>query len=235
MIRIGTMAIALGLFALSQPVWAEPASDSPLAVDLSVTLASKYLFQGIDYSDGYRVAQPEATLRYGNVSATAWFNVDLHRHRTDEIDLVFQYEHTFGRLSLAPGYAYYRYPHRGWDPSHEVLLDLALDTVLAPTLSAHYDFDEGDGSYFTLGFSRSLAVGAGTLNLATNVFYQQNYYQITGIPSVEMNVGYALALGRVTLTPSVSYFATWENGDFQGDNAVPSTWLIAIAVGVSRY
>jgi hypothetical protein len=33
------------------------------------------------------------------------------------------------------------------------------------------------------------------------------------------------------VTPSVSYFATWNNGDFQGPSAVPSRWFVSLTVG----
>ena len=53
----------------------EPASI--LSASWDVTIASKYLFQGIDYSEAKPVIQPEAILTVKGFSAILWFNHDL--------------------------------------------------------------------------------------------------------------------------------------------------------------
>jgi Bacterial protein of unknown function (Gcw_chp) len=203
----------------------------PVSVAWDATLASRYIWQGFDYSDGDPVLQPELTLGHGPLSLTGWWNYDLPDGQIDEFDLYAQFNASAGRLSYSLGYAYFDYPNRdGWDPSQEVNLDLSWDGPLAPSLSSHYDFDAGDGAYFTLGVSHDLPAPAGSLSVAANLFYQADYYGFTGIPSAELNTSWAWEAGPVTVTPSVSYFATWENGDFRGADAVPDRWLFQVNV-----
>jgi hypothetical protein len=103
-------------------------------------------------------------------------------------------------------------------------------------LSVHYDFDAGMGSYSTLGVSHGFERKAGTLTLGANLFYQDHYYGLTGFPSTEWNVHFERALhgtapfGGTTITPSISRFVTWKNGDFRDENEVASNWLFSLSL-----
>ena len=207
----------------------------PFSFSWDITQASKYLFQGIDYSNGKPVAQPELALAYKDFSFISWLNFNQDEKVFDEIDLYFQYSREVQNLSLTPGYAYYRYPTRGdgWDPSQEVYLDISYDTFLSPTLSTHYDFDAGKGYYFTLGVSHGIETSRGIFGLGSNVFYQSDYYDATGFPSVEFNGSYSHSIGSMTIAPSISYFLTWNNGDFKDTGSVPEAWLFSINVSQS--
>jgi hypothetical protein len=230
------------LVAFAGPVVAEPASSAgvvetdggpaiPFTFNWDVTLASKYLFQGIDYSNGEPVLQPQLAAGYGNLSAAVWFNHDLDQTHTNEYDVTLAYSWSVSSLSVGAGYMYLTYPHReGWDPSQEVLLDLALDRPLSPSLSFHYDFDAGKGSYSTFGLSHELPIAFQPVGLSASLYYQNNYYEATGFPALELNAGVERAVGPFTVTPSVSRVLTWENGDFRDDLASPSTWLFAVNV-----
>lgn len=195
-----------------------------------VSLASRYLFQGIDYSNGNPVVQPELSVGYRGLSVTSWANLDLDAKHINELDWLLAYTWERDALSLTPGYAYYQYPNRDWDSSQEVYLDLSYATFLDLSLSTHYDFDAGDGAYVTLGLSHSIDDPLGMFQLGSNLFYQRHYYEQTGIPSVEFAVKHHSVIRGYSVTPSVSYFATWNNGDFRGPSAVPSRWLLSLTV-----
>jgi uncharacterized protein (TIGR02001 family) len=226
--------LSIGEMTTSAPPHSLQAGESPEApysVGWDVTLASKYLFQGIDYSEGNPVAQPELVLSYKDFWFTSWFNYDLEKGRFDEIDLYLQYKWNLSGLTLAPGYAYYNYPHReGWKPSQEVYLDISYETFLSPSLSSHYDFDKGDGAYFTFSLAHQVESSIGTFALKWNLFYQENYYELTGFPSTQFSAAYTYSVKSFSVTPSISYFLNWANGDFRDENAVPDTWLFALNV-----
>jgi hypothetical protein len=194
------------------------------------TLASQYLFQGVDLSDGNPVVQPELLVSVNNLSAGLWFNHDLSAERSDEFDFYLQHDWQIRNVSLGTGYAYFRYPHRGWDPSQEFYFDVGVDAPLSPSLSVHYDFDAGNGSYSTLSIGRGIENPVVPLSVGANLFYQRNYYEATGFPALELTTGTEHSFGAVTVSPAVSYIATWENGDFTEDAAVPSKWLFALNV-----
>jgi len=210
----------------------EPASI--LSASWDVTIASKYLFQGIDYSEAKPVIQPEAILTVKGFSAILWFNHDLQTSKSNEFDLNLQYDIERENLTLTTGYAHLNYPHRdGWEPSQEVFMAISYSAPFNPSLSIHYDFDSGKGSYYTFNINRDAASMIGVLSLGTNIFYQSNYYESSGFPSVEFNISSEYPVRSFTISPSVSYFLTWDNADFSGDSSVPVTWLFSLNIGQS--
>src|SRR5437773_5759919 len=108
-----------------------------------------------------------------------------------------------------------------------MLFEAGLETPLSPAYNVHYDSDKGNGAYMQLGLTQSVAP---RVTLATNLFYQLHYYEMTGIPSIELKATTNLSLGRLTIAPAVSYFATYDNGDFRGPSRLPRTWLYAVNV-----
>jgi hypothetical protein len=251
MIRRALFSLALGtLFVLGAAASASAATDppepssipstpaagdeppaSPISVSGSMSFASRYLFQGIDYSAGKPVLNPEADLSAGPLGAKLWVNHDLDLRVSNEFDFSLLHEWKAKKFSFATGYTYLWYPHReGWVPSQELYLEASRDGVLNPSLSVHYDFDAGTGSYSTFGLSHGFERKMGTITLGTNLFYQDHYYGLSGFPSSEWNAHFEKTLKGTTITPSVSRFVTWKNGDFRDANAVPSAWLFSFAV-----
>ncbi len=230
------LPILVGLsfqFLLLAPAAAET-PRYPLSFNWTVTQASKYLFQGIDYSNGNPVAQPQIGFGYKNVSFTSWFNYDQEEHQFDEIDLYLQSSWAIEKLSLAPGYAYFNYPNReGWEPSQELYIDISYDTFLSPTFSPHYDVDRGQGAYLTFGLGHELETSLGSFGLGAKIFYQSNYYEVTGFPSAQFSGKYSYSKGSFSISPSISHFLTWNNGDFRDDSRVPETWLFSLDIAQS--
>jgi hypothetical protein len=214
--------------APASPAEAESPESRAFSATFDATAASKYLFQGIDYSTGRGVVQPDLVATMGSYSATAWTNYQPDFGNFNEIDLSLKYTHSMQRLSISPGYTYLRYPHRvGWDPSQELTLDLGLQTLLSPSLSLHYDFDSGKGLYATLGMSHEVRA---PVTVGANVFYQGNYYGMSGFPAMELKASATLLVGAISITPSISNLVTWQNRTFRGEAAVPSTWLFSFNV-----
>jgi uncharacterized protein Gcw-chp len=205
--------------------------ESPFAASGTVTFASRYLFQGIDYSNAKPVLNPQADLTAGPLKAKLWVNHDLDMRVSNEFDLSVFHEWTASKFSFATGYTYLWYPHReGWDPSQELYVEASREGVLNPTLSVHYDFDAGMGSYSAFGLSRSVGRPAWGAVLGANIFYQDHYYGLSGFPASEWNVHVEKSVKKTTITPSVSRFVTWSNGDFRDENAVKSAWLFSLQV-----
>jgi hypothetical protein len=221
---------------IATPPAARPLSPRPIdapAVSFgwSLTAANKYLWQGLDYSNGDAVLQPSAILGYRGFSASIWTNYDLPESRPDEFDFTLQYGIETPVLTIAPGLALLRYPHRdGWAPASEATLDLTASLPFEPSLGVHYDYSAGQGLYATFGIARSVGPAPLGLRAAANLFYERGYYDLTGIPAFELNLTRDFTLGAVTVTPSVSRFTTWANGDFRGDARVPAAWQFSLTV-----
>jgi hypothetical protein len=193
-----------------------------------MSFASRYLFQGIDYSNSNPVLDPEADLSAGPISARLWINHDLDLGVSDEFDFSLLHEWKAKKFSFATGYTHLWYPHReGWDPSQELYLEASREGALNPSVSVHYDFDAGMGTYSTFGLSHGFERPAGTLTFGANLFYQGHYYGLSGIPATEWNARFEKSFHGATLTPSLSRFVTWSNGDFRDENAVQSAWVFS--------
>ena len=110
-------------------------------------------------------------------------------------------------------------------PSAEVFVDLGVTAPLSPTLSVHYDYDAGTGTYTTLGLSQEVRA---PLTLGVNLFHQSHYYGTSGFPAMELKASASFQVGATSVSPSLSRFLTWDNGDFSGAASVPSNWLFAV-------
>jgi hypothetical protein len=204
---------------------------SPISVSGSMSFASRYLFQGIDYSAGKPVVNPEVDLSAGPLGAKLWVNHDLDLRVSNEFDFSLLHEWKAKKFSFATGYTYLWYPHReGWLPSQELYVEASRDGVLNPSVSVHYDFDAGTGSYSTFGLSHGFERKMGTVTLGANLFYQDHYYGLSGFPSSEWNAHFEKTIHHTTITPSISRFVTWANGGFRDANAVSSAWLFSFAL-----
>lgn len=197
-----------------------------------VAYASRYVFQGLDYSDGQPVFQPQLTARLGRYSAIVWSNLDQDRRELNEIDVSLQGDWENDGLSGDFGYTHLRYPHRGlgWEPTHELYADLELDRPLQPSISVHWDLDQGHGRYWTLGLSHEMSAAKSVIQLSGRLYAHDGYYDLTGLPCFEAGVGFSRGWGRLSIQSGLARQWTWENGDFRGDNAVPAGWVATVAL-----
>jgi hypothetical protein len=194
-------------------------------------MASRYVFQGFDYSDGRPVWQPSGSAGWRGFSLLFWGNMSVDRSELNEIDLSFQHAWEAEAGSAAIGYMHLRYPHRtGWSPTQEIYVDLTAAAPGAPTLSAHVDFDAGAGAYFTGSVEATVSRGAASLTLTPKLFWQEHYYGMTGIPAMELNISGGYSRWGIEWTPSVSRFVTWENRSFRGEGALARLWLVSLTL-----
>lgn len=205
---------------------ADSLAESPIV--FSATYASKYSFQGLDYSEGRPVLQPQVAGSLRGVTLTAWGNLDQTRRELNEIDLSVQRDWTLARLSGAVGYVHLRYPHRGWDPTHEVFADLAVAAALEPSLSVHWDVAAGSGRYWSLGVNHTIPWRGHSAAFATRLFIHDHYYDVSGIPALETTLSATTDWGRISVQPMLTRLWTWANGDFRADQAVRGGWVVGL-------
>jgi hypothetical protein len=206
-----------------------PTAESQL--EWSVTYASRYSFQGLDYSEGRPVLQPEVVYRLGGFGIAVWWNLDQARRELNEVDVSLQREWTSKVFSAAGGYVNLHYPHRAdWEPSHELFADIALEVPLRPSASVHWDVDAGNGRYWTIGLGKELARSIGSIDLSADLYVHDHYYGMTGFSALETSVSVTREWGGLCLAPSLGFLWTWANGDFRGELAVPAGWLAGLTL-----
>src|SRR5258705_4345043 len=107
-----------GTIATPTPAATSEQPGSPFSASGSMAFASRYLFQGVDYSNGNPVLSPEVDLGAGPLAMKLWVSHDLDLGVSNEFDLSVLHEWSVKKISLATGYTYLWYPHRdGWDAS----------------------------------------------------------------------------------------------------------------------
>lgn len=205
--------------------------DGALQFGWAATYASWYSFQGLDYSNRRSVSQPEVSATLRGVSISAWGNFDHSRGELNEIDLTLQWDWEGERFSGGLGYANLQYPHRtDWEPSQEVIGEFAFAGPLEISASVHWDVDEGRGRYWEFGLGKEVEAPGATIVAGATLYFQDRYYELTGIPAIETRVGVRRVWGGVAWEPSLARLWTWENGDFEGSEAVEPGWLFRLSL-----
>ncbi len=197
-----------------------PRLSLPGAVAGQVDLVSRYVWRGFDLlPDNHMAIQPSVSIELGKSGFTlnVWSSFALANRAdfkySDEIDLTLSYEFTMPEgWELSAGFTHYGY----WfaedfsfkdATSQEVYATVArTDLPLSPTLSVYYDFNLGSGLYVTLGGSHELKVSEKvSVELGGLIgFNSRQYIDKTGFSDIDLYVKAPLALGRLTLTPSLN-------------------------------
>jgi hypothetical protein len=166
-----TVSIALTL-VLATIVVGTSAFAFEASADAYIGVYSKYLWRGYDLNeeDDDAVIQPGVDVSVGNVTFSFWGNISESSGEMNEVDLTVDYSQDLGEMfSFSVGNILYNVDTNDAEPNttNEVYLGVTLNTLLAPTLTVYYDYDEFHTVYTTLGISHSfglndkLALGLG--------------------------------------------------------------------------
>ncbi|KJR41634.1 hypothetical protein MCHI_002437 [Candidatus Magnetoovum chiemensis] len=201
---------------------------------------SNYVWRGLKLSKGV-VIQPSVTATYYGVSANLWANYDTDLEEANETDYTLSYSHSFGKISLTPGYIYYSLD--GIPDTQELYLSISADVILKPTFTWYYDFDAGNGSFLVLSIGHSFALPKNiALNLVgslsytagnelmgtdesggdLNDFYNGEIYVSASIPvwkaiSIEPKLAYSFALSDASETIITNII---DANDYDGDSNI---------------
>lgn len=179
---------------------------------LGAVFNSKYIWRGQNLVDG-PVLQPEGSLSYQGWTGTVWANYDADEgDEWTELDYTLDYTTSLGVLassleilSVSVGYTYYTFPNLDADDdSHEVYAGLSLDTLLSPSLTVYYDFEQGDGMYYEAAIAHSFSLGAPVLSLGGSVGYNDGQW---GYESSFSAAGLSVGLD-VPVTKALTWNAT---------------------------
>lgn len=212
------------------PAPVESVSEPQSTISWEITGASRYSFQGIDYSDGGSVLQPQVSGQIRGISLGIWANADQARREINEIDLTLQAEWNTGPWSGAFGYANLQYPHRDWEPTHELLAGLGLEAPLNPSLGVHWDVAAGQGRYWTFGLDHEIPWRGAGVGFGVKLYAHDHYYGISGIPALETGISLSSPVGVVMLRPALLRMWTWENGGFRDEEALPASWVLSVTL-----
>ena len=147
------------LIAASLATLGMAAAPAALAnVEASATVATSYLWRGLDLGSGTAALSADAVYSTGGFSAGVWVSSGDTAAGT-EYDLFASYGGELGALGYSLGYAEYNYPTVDADgnptngfESADDLEDYIYSLSYAGVTATHYDAKDSDGSYNTLSF-----------------------------------------------------------------------------------
>ncbi|WP_305041647.1 hypothetical protein [Geoalkalibacter sp.] len=237
-----TMVVAGAVFsvgALGSPVAA--AVEASGSVYLGYF--DKYLWRGFNLSESKPVFQPGVDVSLGNFTFSYWSNIQQNDGEATETDITIDYTFSPHELvSVSVGNIFYQLDFGGFKDTNELYLSVGLDTLLAPTLTAYWDYDEAesDGLFFTLSVGHTFEVMDNLgINLGALVSYNQAsdyavfYEDANGDPKsyrdfhnyeLGISADYAL-MENLVLSPSVLYSSGISGG---AKMAIDSDWLAGI-------
>jgi hypothetical protein len=199
-------------------------AEIPVGVDAEVSGVSKYIWRGMEVNEDF-VIQPSITASVGPVSFNVWGNMDTTDYGKEagygdkageftEIDLTLDYTFSYKIASFDVGVINYTFPNSVGESTYEGYLSVGLDTILSPTLSLYYDFDEINGFYGNFAISHSFKLSdIVSLDLSSSIGYgssnfNDGYFGDDSAGFVDFNIGASLpfTVGKyVTISPYMNF------------------------------
>lgn len=194
--------VALLLFVLVTPAMAAIEVEG----DAYVNYSSMYLWRGADLSSGDPVMQGGMDISFKGLTLSYWSDYNLDSSTLDETDIVVDYSVDVSELvSISLGHILYSI--QGADDSSEVYAGVSFATLLEPSLTAYYDYDEYAGDVFvtaSIGHSFDLQEGL-SLNLGALASYSDNE-TYSDLHNAEFSAGIDYTvIEQVTLSPSMVF------------------------------
>lgn len=211
------IAVILGILLTTINVsWAE----EKVTGNVYVGTYNKYLFRGVDLSDNQWVVQGGIDLNYKNFTLSYWSNMqtagtaNYKRNDLNETDITLNYAFTpIELLSCNIGNGFYSYDSATVKDTNELYLKVTVNTLLSPTVTLYWDWDEAKkkGQFFTLSISHNLEVAKDlSINLGAlagyNMMNPSANAEYSNLHNYELTVCAEYSLTeKIKITPSYMY------------------------------
>lgn len=212
-----TPSRCVALFLAAAVLCPAPGAAQP-AVSTTVELGFKtrYLFAGIPFAADH-VSHATVSVAAGSLTVNGYAVHDHDAGTVTEADVWGDYYvQIVPSLGAYLGGALYHFKIGGvWEGTPEVYGGVVLAAPLTPTLHVAHDFDLGDGTHVTLTLSHAVPLGTtgASLDLATNIDYNDGYYvETSGLAYADLSAGLSIPVGPLTLRPSVVVQRGIEDG-----------------------
>ena len=191
--------------------------------------ASKYVFRGIDLSEGKPVMQGGVDVSYNNFTVSYWSNEQmksgstLRAGDTTETDITLNYTYTPAELlTLNLGNTYYTLS--GLPNTNEVYLKATLNKLLSPTLAVYYDWDKNKnkGLFYTLSvghtveLSKSLGLNLGALASYNMENPSASSLKYNNLDNYELSASMDYSVGKFKISPNYLYSNAFNSTARQG-------------------
>lgn len=180
--------------------------------DVYAGASSMYLWRGFDLSNSDPVVQGGLDVGFKGLTFSYWSNLDLNSGEINETDVTIDYGYALNDL-VAVNVGNIFYSLEGAKDTNELYLGVSLNTILSPTFTLYYDYDEAKetGLFYTFSISHDLSLSEDlTLSLGGLVSYNQESDYAVGSYSdwhdyeLSATVDYALT-DQLSLSPYAVY------------------------------
>lgn len=171
------------------PAASAPADPPAPAVSVGADLlaSSAFVWRGFVDIDSL-VVQPDVWVKWRGLTVSSWINVARHNDPEDkplsEHDLTVDYSVSRGKYTMSAGWINYAFldiesgsETEGGRWSNEVYVGVSREGPLTPSVRVFQDFQQGSGTYVSLGVQHAFAVGRGlALAPAATLGYNHHLY-----------------------------------------------------------
>jgi hypothetical protein len=232
---------------------ASPCLALDVEASASLGLFDKYLWRGIDLSDSTAVTQGAVEVSAGGFTLGAWGNAQLEDDgayqggEINEVDITLDYTLDVNDLlSVSVGNITYVLEDLG--DTNEAYVGATINTLLSPTLTAYWDWDQAEenGLFYTAAVSHAFEpCDFAAINLGALVSYNdQSDYSVYYYDAVaDADKSYSdwhnweasasvdiKVTEELTITPSVLYSSPISS---EAKQAIDSEWLGGINLSYS--
>lgn len=211
--KLRNLSIAiLGTLVLLTGIASSAVAAIEVEGDVYAGYSSMYLWRGFDLSDSEPVVQGGMDVSFKGFTLSYWSNLDLNTGELNETDYTIDYSFDPSEMvSVSVGNIFYALD--GAKDTNELYLGLSLNTILAPSLTVYYDYDEATeaGLFYTFSISHDLKLSdAAALNLSALVSYnQESDYAVGNYDDwhnyeLSAAVDYAVT-DQISISPYVTY------------------------------
>ncbi|MEW6214465.1 MAG: hypothetical protein AB1478_04560 [Nitrospirota bacterium] len=197
------------------------AEEPKVSGTASVDVLSNYAWRGQKMTNSW-VVQPSVGISYGGFGANIWANYDSdskidegdgHEEFT-ETDLTLSYSYPIDKWSFTGGYIYYAL--NGANDTQEIFLYTSYNTLLSPTLTIYYDYDEGQGAYIIASIEHSFELTKGiplkfgasaSYNIENKVMgFDEDGEDFSNFYNGELSAGLSIPVTKaISITPKIAY------------------------------
>lgn len=234
MVTVGIVAILAAVFAASPALAFEGSADAYVGV------YNDYVWRGFnltgtdsDGDDNDFVVQGGTDVSFDNFTVSFWFNA-TEEMDVNEVDLVLDYSFDINDMvSMSIGNILYAVEaDDGIDTTNEVYVGVGLATILEPSLTLYYDYDEFAGGYVvdaSVGHSYELS-DAASISVGALARYADDGEDYSCMHNGELSAGLDYAVNDLITLSASALFSTPLSDEAEDDAELDDETVIGVAI-----
>jgi hypothetical protein len=217
-VLIALLAIIISLGCITYQAEAIETSGSA-----SLDIYSSYMWRGFELHEDVAI-QPSVGITYGGFGANLWSDINADTGEITETDVTVTYAFSKDMFGFDIGYIFYGL--EGIDETQELYIAVSYDTLLSPSLTLYYDFDEGDGAFIVASVGHDIAVNQDiAVSLGASMSYNaESEYAIgdySALHNGEISVSTSIPVYEaISVSPMLAYsFSLSDDAEEALENA----------------